>query len=206
MNQIIADFIDEHKLIPILREEIVGRPRWFERKARVLRFAPYITTTVEFDPVTGTVPTQYENGRKAVSHKDIVDFIEDEPITNADAIYIVPAGTQKKIAQIHTDLEVAVGGANRDFTITVIKAIAGVAILNFMVTGAITVLPGNPASIAMAQSGPTWLNNAGVIANEDTNIVGIILQAGDSIVATWTNKVADDRCRLSVGEIDLPVI
>ena len=206
MDKIITDFIAERELIEIPRELVVDRARWFERKENMVRSLPYITPVMEFDPVAGTVPTQYESNRKAVSHKDLIDFIEDIPANNADGVYTVEAGAQKRIVQMYADLESVAGGANKAFTMTVVKDIGAAGLLAAMVTGAIATVPGNNASIGMFQSGPTWLNNNGVIANEDTNVSGIVLQAGDTITVTWTNKVADDRARLSVGEIDLPVI
>ena len=166
---------------------------------------PYITPIVEFDPVLGTVPTQYENGRKAVSHKDLIEFVDDIPVNNDDAVYTVLAGEQVKIAQIYGDLD-AVGVAARAATIGVVKNIAGINLVDAMVTGAVNLAAGEQGSISMFQSGPTWLNTDGAIANEDTNITGMVLQAADTITLTWTNKQADDRARLQVGVVDLPVI
>lgn len=208
MNKLISDFIAERTLLEIPRELVVDDTKWFEIKKNLVKYLPYITLTAEYDPVTGTAPTQYENGRKMVSHKDTINFITDIVLlNNADAVYTVEAGAQKKIAQIFADVETVAGGANKDFTVAIVKSMGpAISLLDAMVTGAIAVVPGTNASIAMFQSGPTWLNNAGVIGNEDTNVVGIILEAGDTITATWTNKVGDDRARLSVGEIDLPVI
>ncbi len=199
-------FAEERKLLRILREEIIDRPRWFEEKSRVVKFQPFITPTVEFNPVTGTVPPQYEEGRKAVSHKDLIDFIVDAPLNNDDAVYVVPAATpQVRLVQINSEV-VAIGVAARAMTITITKLIAGVGLIDAMVTGAVALTDAQIGTINMFQNGPTWLNDNGVITNEDTNITGAILQTGDIVTVTWTNKDADDRGRLMVGVINLPVV
>lgn len=207
MNEIIVNFISERKLLEIPRVNIVDQSSWFEPKGGVVKFLPYVTPVADYDPVLGTVPIQHEQGRKAVSHKDLVNFVEDiNLMNNDDAVYTVPVGEQKKIVQMIADVN-AVGAAARVMTVTVAKSMGLVAALgDAMVTGGVNLAAGEFGIISMYQSGPTWLNTNGAIADEDTNITGIVLQAGDTITVTWTNKQANDRGRLSVGEIDLPVI
>ncbi|GAJ06307.1 unnamed protein product, partial [marine sediment metagenome] len=193
-------------LLEIPQEEIVDAARWFERKGRIVRSLPYITPTMDYDPVLGTVPTQYENGRKAISHKDLIDFIDIEPVDNANAVYTVPAATpQVQLVQIVSDV-VAIGGAARAVNITLTKLINGAGLIDAMVTGDVTITAAEIGSINMFRNGPTWLNDNGVITNEDTNITGSILQEGDIITLAWDAKQADDRARMSVAVIELPVV
>lgn len=203
MNLLIECFLLDRKLISVPDGNLYDDSRWFRRIPGFIDFDSRIQTFQLFDPVTKTVPQYFENDTIKVTHRDPLEILENIPVNNADAIYTVPAGEYKQINQIYCDLETVAGGANKDYTLTVVKNIAGAALVNAMITGAIAVVPATDASIAMFQNGPTWLNNAGVIANEDTNIVGTVLGPGDTITGTWTNKVADDRCRLQVIAIDV---
>ncbi|MCK5606123.1 hypothetical protein KAR91_29765 [Candidatus Pacearchaeota archaeon] len=202
---LILEFIEERKLLA------VDDPRYLYDNDRLTNFkenwrvTPYITQVAFHDPVTRTLPQVFENNTIRVTHRDPLEIIEDVPLNNADAVYAVPAAEYKQIVEIFSDCA-AVGVANRDYTLGVVKNIAGAIVVagGSMITGAIVLTDGLEGSIWMPRNGPTWLNTNGVIANEDTNIIGTILGPGDTVTATWTNKQADDRCRLQVVAIDVP--
>lgn len=182
---------------------LYDNPGFFTEKDQFIDFEPVIRPMMFFDPVTRTFPQYFENNTIRVTHRDPLEIIEDVPPDNADAIYTVPAGEYKQIKQIYCDLE-ATGVAARAFTLGIVKNIGVVGLVDAMVTGAIALTDGQDGSFFMGPGGPTWLNDNGVITDEDTNIVGIILGPADTITGTWTNKIAADRCRLQVIATDVP--
>jgi hypothetical protein len=130
-----------------------------------------------------------------------LEEFEEVPTDNSD-ITFTTTNTMIRLRQIMADADLAVAARDSDLTISVIKQIAGAALVTNFITTAVSLQSNQNGSIMMLPGSElTLYNDNGAITSDTLTVTagkGMILETDDTVILAMTNKNAGDRLRMQI--------